>query len=168
VRCYRLPPARIGTADYTPYLCTPDTQFWRTLSRLAVVSRVTARAGLLWLERPMLYPVLDRVLGAKTLRQWLEAWREIRRYGLPPVREAYSLGSAVQALTPEPEAFEKLFDVKIAEPPALMTMAKHVAKLLDAMLGATGPEGAYRMMYRTLQCAMRLALGPPLRPRKRK
>lgn len=168
MRCYRLPPARIGTADYTPYLCTPDTKFWRMLARLAVVSRVTARAGLLWLERPMLYPVLDRVLEARTLRQWLEAWREIRRYGMPPVREAYSLGSAVQVLTPEPEAFEKLFGVQVAGAPPLTDMARHVTRLLDGLVGAMGPEGAYRMMYRALQCAVRLALGLPLRPKKRK
>jgi hypothetical protein len=168
VRCYRLPPARIGTADYTPYLCTPDTRFWRTLARLAVVSRVTARAGLLWLERPMLYPVLDRVLGARTLRQWLETWREIKKYGLPPVREAYSLGSAVQALTPEPEAFEKLFGVQVAGAPPLTDMARHVIRLLDGLVGAMGPEGAYKALYAAVYCAMKLALGPPLRPKKRK
>jgi hypothetical protein len=166
VRCYRLPPVKVEGTEYTPYLCTPDTKFWRTLSRLVIASRVTARASLLWIERPMLWPVLDEVLRAKTLRQWLKTWREIKKYGLPAVREAYALGNVIQALTPEPEAFEKLFSVEIAGPPALTTMARHVANLLDGVLGALGAEGAYRVMYAALQCAMRLVLGTPLRPRK--
>jgi hypothetical protein len=166
MKCYRLPPVKVGGTEHTPYLCTPDTKFWRTLARLVLVARVMARANVLWVERPMLYPVLDEVLKAGTLRQWVETWREIKGYGLPAVREAYALGSAVQVLTPEPEAFEKLFSVKHAGPPALTTMAGHVTKLLDAMLGALGIEEAYRMAYRMLQCAMRLALGPPLGRKK--
>jgi len=166
VRCYRLPPVKVGGTEYTPYLCTPTTRFWRVLSRLVLVSKVMARASLLWLERPMLYPVLDRILEARTARQWVEAWSEIRKYGLPPVREAYSLGNVVQVLTPEPEVFEKLFGVQPAPVPPLATMARHVTKLLDGVLGALGPEGAHKMMYAVLRCALRLALGPPLRPRK--
>jgi len=166
MNCYKLPPIRIEGTEYTPYLCTPTTKFWRMLSRLVLVSRVMARASLLWFERPMLYPVLDKVLEAKTTRRWVKTWGEIKKYGLPPVREAYSLGSVVQVLTPEPEVFEKLFGVQPAPVPPLMTMAKYITKLLDAMLGAMGPEGAHKMMYRTLRCAMRLAFGPPLRPKK--
>ena len=180
MRCAKLGSVKLDDVDQYEYVCDWDTDFFRRL--LIVLNHADdfyVFKGMLILTRPSLSGYVQEMLKPEEEKE--EEYIRLRRYrrkrrsrtevayealekylkraaeeGAERIREYFTFGPVLQALTPEPEAFEAAYNVQIISKMSWIKLGEQAVKYVDSLVAMFGLEKAAYTMNYVLNCVTKL------------
>jgi len=180
VKCAKLGSIKLDNVEHYEYICDWDTDFFgRLLIVLDYADDFYVFKGMLTLTRPSLSKYIPEMLKPEEEEE--EKYIRLRRYQkrrrlkaevtyetlekflkkaveeeAERIREHFTFGPVLQALTPEPEAFEAVYNVQITSRISWIKLGEQAVKYIDSLVAMFGlDKAAYTMNY-VLNCVTKL------------
>jgi len=152
--CSDLGAVKLGGAEYRNYICDGTTSFFRKLVLLTLYSNVSYEKGILVIDFNTIEPYIseEKHITAKKLAELL---RKAKSEQTETVRYMFSFGPLVQVLTPEPEAFKKMFGAKTSKKLSWIRLGNQAIKYVDSVIMAFGMDKAAQTLTYFFECVTR-------------
>ena len=152
MRCSDVGEAELWGEKYRNYLCSGTTSFFRKLVLFVLHSKsISFSNGILVVDFHTIDPYIyeEKVL---TYRKLAKLLKRAKSDGTKAVRYVFSLGPLVQALTPEPEVFRRVFKVEEAGMLSWVVLGRQAVKYVDSVIAAFGMEKAAQTLVYFFDC----------------
>jgi len=153
--CSDLGAIKLNGMEYRNYICDGTTSFFRRLILLSLYSEfISYEKGILIVEFNTIEPYISKEKRI-TIKKLIELLRRAKSEQTGAVRYMFSFGPLVQALTPEPEAFKKMFNAKTSKKLSWIRLGNQAIKYVDSVVMAFGMDKAAQTLTYFFDCVTR-------------